>query len=57
MLVAIIIVEQTSRIGVMEHFLDVLQESYIVFYNVLQGDYTIVEATGSRTRINVETRM
>ena len=34
-LVAVIIVEQTSRTGVIEHFLDVLQEGYIVFYDIL----------------------
>ena len=55
--VAIIVVEQTSRTGITEHFLDVLQESYIVFYNILQGNYTIIEATGSHTRINVEARI
>ena len=33
-LVAIIVVEQTSGMGVMEHFLDVLREGYIVFYDV-----------------------
>ena len=38
----------------MEYFLDVLREGYIVFRDIFQGNYTVIEATGSRTRINVE---
>ena len=55
-LVTIIIVEQTSRTGVIEHFLDILREGYIVFYNILQGNYTVIKATGSRTCIAIEMR-
>ena len=33
--VAIVVIEQTSRTGVIEHFLDILRESYIVFYDIL----------------------
>ena len=53
-LVAIVVVEQTSRTGVMEHFLDILREGYIVFCDVFQGNYTVVEAIGSYTRVGVE---
>ena len=35
MLVAIVIIEQTSGTGIIEYFLDVLREGYIVFYDVL----------------------
>ena len=52
--VAIVIIKQTSRTGIIEHFLDILQESYIVLYDVFQGNYTIIEATGSRAYIGVE---
>ena len=55
MLVAIVIVKQTSGTGVTEYFLDILQESYIILYDILQGNYTVIEATGSYTRISVET--
>ena len=34
-LVAIIIIEQTSETGIIEYFLDILQKGYIVFYNIL----------------------
>ena len=34
-LVAIVVIEQTSGTGVTEYFLDVLRKGYIVFYNVL----------------------
>ena len=53
-LVAIVIIKQTSRTGIMEYFLDILREGYIVFYNVLQGNYTIIKAMDSRIYINVE---
>ena len=53
--VAIVIVKQTSRTGVTEHFLDILRESYIVFCNILQGNYTVIKVTGSRARISIET--
>ena len=33
-LVAIIVVKQTSGTGVTEHFLDVLREGYIVLYDI-----------------------
>ena len=33
-LVAIVVVEQTSGTGVTEYFLDILQEGYIVFCDV-----------------------
>ena len=33
--IAIVVVKQTSRTGVTEHFLDVLRESYIILYDVL----------------------
>ena len=56
-LVAIIIVKQTSGTGVTEHFLDILREGYIVFYDVLQGNYTVIKATGSYTCIDVETHI
>ena len=55
-LVAIVIVKQTSKTDVMEHFLDVLREGYIVLYDVLQGDYSVIEAIGSYTCISVEAR-
>ena len=55
MLVTIVVVEQTSGTGITEYFLDILQESYIVIYDVLQGNYTIIKATGSYTRISVKT--
>ena len=54
MLVAIVVVEQTSGTGVTEYFLDILREGYIVLYNVLQGNYTVIKATGSYTYISVE---
>ena len=38
----------------MEYFLDILQESYIVLYDVFQGDCAVIEATGSYTYIGVE---
>ena len=34
-LVAIVIVKQTSRIGIIEHFLDILREGYIILCDVL----------------------
>ena len=34
-LVAVVVVEQTSGMGVMEYFLDVLREGYVVFCDVL----------------------
>ena len=55
MLVTIIVIEQTSGTGITEHFLDVLREGYIILYDVLQGNYTVVEATGSRAYIGIET--
>ena len=54
-LVTIVIVKQTSRTGVTEHFLDILQESYIILYDILEGNYTIIKATGSHTYIDIET--
>ena len=56
-LVAIIVIKQTSGTGIIEHFLDILQESYIVFYNVFQGNYAVIETTGSCTRISIEARI
>ena len=53
-LVTIVVIEQTSGIGVTEYFLDILQEGYIILYNILQGDYTVIEVTGSRTYIGIE---
>ena len=41
----------------MEYFLDILREGYIVFCDILQGDYTVIEVTGSYTRISVEACM
>ena len=35
MLVTIIVIEQTSRIGITEYFLDILREGYIILYNIL----------------------
>ena len=55
--VTIVVIKQTSETGITEHFLDILQEGYIVFYNILQGDYTVIKATGSYTHINVEARI
>ena len=52
--VAIVIIEQTSGTGVIEHFLDILQEGYIVLYDVLQGNYTVVKVTGSYTCIGIK---
>ena len=57
MLVTIIVIKQTSGMGITEHFLDILRKGYIVFYNILQGNYTIIETTGSRARISVEARI
>ena len=54
MLVAIVVVEQTSGTGITEYFLDILREGYIILYDVLQGDYTVIEATGSCARIGIE---
>ena len=54
-LIAIVIIKQTSGMGIMEHFLDILQEGYIVFYDILQGNYTVIEATGSCTYISIKT--
>ena len=56
-LVAIVIVKQTSGTGVTEYFLDILRESYIILYDVFQGNYTIIEAIGSYTCIDVEIRV
>ena len=53
-LVAIIVIEQTSGTGITEYFLDILRESYIVFCDVFQGNYTIIETTGSYTYISIE---
>ena len=53
-LVIIVIVEQTSGTGIMEYFLDILRKGYIVLCNILQGNYTIVEAIGSYTRVGIE---
>ena len=39
----------------MEYFLDILRKGYIVFYNILQGDYTIIEMIDSYTYIAIET--
>ena len=38
----------------MEYFLDVLQEGYIVLYDILQGNYSVIKAIGSYTRISIE---
>ena len=54
MLVAIVVVEQTSGTGIVEYFLDVLREGYIVLCDVLQGDCSVIEATGSRARIGIK---
>ena len=55
--VAIVVVKQTSGTGVMEHFLDVLRECHVIFCDVLQSDCTVIEATGSRTRVGIEARI
>ena len=34
-LVAIVVVKQTSRTGVVEYFLDILRKGYIILYDVL----------------------
>ena len=52
--VAIIVIKQTSGTGVTEYFLDILRKSYIVLCNVFQGDYTVIEMTGSYTCIGIE---
>ena len=54
--VAIVVIEQTSGTGITEYFLDILQEGYIVFYDIFQGNYTIIEVIGSHTHIGVKAR-
>ena len=56
-LVAIVVVEQTSGTGVMEYFLEILREGYIVPCDVFQGNYTVIETIGSRAYIGIETRI
>ena len=41
----------------MEYFLDILREGYIILCNVLQGNYTVIKATGSYAYIGIETRI
>ena len=57
MLVTIVVVKQTSKTGVIEYFLDVLREGYIILCDILQGNYSVIEAIGSRTYIGIETRI